>query len=311
MADNRQIRKLINNKQDVMEFSGVASKNSMGEGQVAIQKNNNGQLALYRKKFGKLWKSYMSYDGNQYVDRNMFVKNDIILMIVFIILASIIISYVLGKLLNISSPLSLLIGIGNGICGASAIAGASSVIKSSEEDTVLSIAIINVIGALSIFILPALLTFLAIVDVYDQGMIIGSTIQAVGQVTAAGYILGDQAGETATMIKMLRIVMLGPILFLLSLFYKGKSDSTKASFMKIPHFIIGFILLAVLQNTGFIPESITTVLKYLSKIFLIFAMAAIGLRVLISSMINRGGKVFLLASVSFCIQVFIAIQIVT
>ena len=78
MADNRQIRKLINNKQDVMEFSGVASKNSMGEGQVAIQKNNNGQLALYRKKFGKLWKSYMSYDGNQYVDRNMFVKNDII-----------------------------------------------------------------------------------------------------------------------------------------------------------------------------------------------------------------------------------------
>jgi len=78
MADDRQVRKLINNKQDVMEFSGVASKNSMGEGQVAIQKNNNGQLALYRKKFGKLWKSYMSYDGNQYVDRNMFVKNDII-----------------------------------------------------------------------------------------------------------------------------------------------------------------------------------------------------------------------------------------
>ena len=78
MAGDRQIRKLINSKQDVVEFSGIASKNSMKEGQTAIQKNNNGQLALYRKKFGKLWKSYMSYNGNQYVDRNMFVKNNII-----------------------------------------------------------------------------------------------------------------------------------------------------------------------------------------------------------------------------------------
>ena len=78
MANDRQIRKLINSKQDVVEFSGIASKNSMEEGQTAIQKNNNGQLALYRKKFGKLWKSYMSYDGNQHVDRNMFVKNNII-----------------------------------------------------------------------------------------------------------------------------------------------------------------------------------------------------------------------------------------
>ena len=78
MVDDRQVRKLINSKQDVVEFSGIASKNSMEEGQTAIQKNNNGQLALYRKKFGKLWKSYMSYNGNQYVDRNMFVKNDII-----------------------------------------------------------------------------------------------------------------------------------------------------------------------------------------------------------------------------------------
>ena len=78
MVDDRQVRKLINSKQDVVEFSGIASKNSMEEGQTAIQKNNNGQLALYRKKFGKLWKSYMSYNGNQYVDRNMFVKNNII-----------------------------------------------------------------------------------------------------------------------------------------------------------------------------------------------------------------------------------------
>ena len=78
MADDRQIRKLINSKQDVMEFNGTPSKNSLSDGQLAITKSNNSQLAVYRKKFGKLWKSYMSYDGSQYVDRNIIVKNNII-----------------------------------------------------------------------------------------------------------------------------------------------------------------------------------------------------------------------------------------
>ena len=78
MADERQIRKLINSKQDVMEFNGTPSKNSLSDGQLAITKSNNSQLAVYRKKFGKLWKSYMSYDGNQYVDRNMIVNNNIV-----------------------------------------------------------------------------------------------------------------------------------------------------------------------------------------------------------------------------------------
>ena len=78
MADERQIRKLINSKQDVMEFNGTPSKNSLSDGQLAITKSNNSQLAVYRKKFGKLWKSYMSYDGSQYVDRDIIVKNNII-----------------------------------------------------------------------------------------------------------------------------------------------------------------------------------------------------------------------------------------
>ena len=78
MADDRQIRKLINSKQDVMEFNGTPSKNSLSDGQLAITKSNNSQLAVYRKKFGKLWKSYMSYDGSQYVDRDIIVKNNII-----------------------------------------------------------------------------------------------------------------------------------------------------------------------------------------------------------------------------------------
>ena len=70
---DRDLRNLINTKQDSVEFRGIPSVNGMVEGQTAIQKKSNNQLAIYRKKFGKLWKSYMSSDGNQYVDRNLNV----------------------------------------------------------------------------------------------------------------------------------------------------------------------------------------------------------------------------------------------
>jgi hypothetical protein len=70
---DRDLRNLINTKQDSVEFRGIPSVNGMVEGQTAIQKKSNSQLAIYRKKFGKLWKSYMSSDGNQYVDRNLNV----------------------------------------------------------------------------------------------------------------------------------------------------------------------------------------------------------------------------------------------
>ena len=68
---DRDLRKLINTKQGSVEFQGKPSINGMVDGQVAIEKKSNSQLALYRKKYGKLWKTYMSSDGNQYVDKTL------------------------------------------------------------------------------------------------------------------------------------------------------------------------------------------------------------------------------------------------
>jgi len=123
-----------------------------------------------------------------------------ILNIVFIIFISIIIALIIGKLFKIPSSFSLLIGIGNGVCGSSAIAASSSIINADDEEIALSISIINILGAVSIFAIPTLLNFLSINNANDQGIIIGSTIQAVGQVAAAGHIISEQVGETATII---------------------------------------------------------------------------------------------------------------
>ena len=233
-------------------------------------------------------------------------------LIVALICTSILLSLILGKLLKLSNKLSLLLGIGNGICGSSAIAGASQVVDADENDIGISIAIINILGAVGIFVVPFMIGLFFKGDFYDQGIIIGSTIQAVGQVTAAGFIMGDEVGEVATFIKMIRILMLGPVLIILSLLYKQKNKKIdKNSVFSIPLFIIGFFVLFIMTNYHLIPDSLLPYLKMISKYCLLFAMTAIGLNVSIKEIFKTGYKAVLVSSITFMIQIILVIYILS
>lgn len=236
------------------------------------------------------------------------INYDILFLLLILIISSLLITFVLGKIFKISSNLSILLGIGNAICGSSAIAGASKLLKSKEEEIALSISVVNIIGAIGIFFVPYIINVLTINNIFHQGVIIGSTIQAVGQVVAAGHVFGAEVGETATLIKMVRILSLGPVLFCLSLFMKSKENNILKN---IPYFIVGFVFVIFLNNSISIPNNIVNLLKYVSKIFLILSMTAIGLKVSLNSIFNYGSKVFIIGMLSFIIQIFIAIQFVT
>ena len=232
------------------------------------------------------------------------IGTKVIFIIILIIIVAIFSSLIIGKIFNLSGSLSLLIGIGNGICGSSAIAGASSIIKSKKDDVALSISVINLLGTLGIFLLPLSINTFFSGDFNNIGIIIGSTIQAVGQVTAAGFTMGNDVGELAVIIKMIRILMLGPILILLTFFYSlSDSKSSKTKSFVIPPFIIGFTLFVIAANFNFIPIFLLPILKILSKYALLFAMAGIGLNISLKSMIYTGPKVFLVALLSFSLQI--------
>ena len=236
----------------------------------------------------------------------------IIIIIIALIIIAIVSSYVLGKIFKISTSLSVLLGVGNGICGSSAIAGASSVINAKNEDVALSVSVINLLGAIGIFLVPSLIDLMSISSEFDQSVIIGSTIQAVGQVTAAGYIMGDEVGRLATFIKMVRILALGPMLICLSIIFTSKSDkSTIKKIFSIPSFIIGFIIVSIITNMNIIPSWIILYVNDLSKYLLILAMVAIGINVSLSSLADKGLKVIFVSSVTFLIQLFFCIHFVT
>jgi uncharacterized integral membrane protein (TIGR00698 family) len=239
------------------------------------------------------------------------IDTKIVGLLILLIITSILSSIILGRIFNLSPSLSLLLGIGNGICGSSAIAAASPVLNAKEDDIGLSISTINILGAFGIFILPLTINSFFSGSLENQGIIIGSTIQAVGQVTAAGFIMGDEVGQTATLIKMIRILMLGPLLVCLTLIYSPKTKNHKRFLFSIPSFIVGFTILCVIVNLGCIPMKILPFLSNLSKYCLLFAMSAIGLNISIKSIIDKGYKVFIVASITFGLQIFLSIYLLS
>jgi len=240
-----------------------------------------------------------------------YLHLSLIIQIIFFIIFSFLSIMLFAKIFNLSKTFTILLGFGNAVCGSSAIAAASTVLKSKKEEILLSISLINLIGALSIFVIPTIIQFLSINNIFDQALIIGGTIQAVGQVSAAGYILSDQTGELSLIVKMCRILLLGPMLIILSLVMNKGSISIKNQLLSIPYFIIGFILVAFLQSFNYLPLYFVDTFKIVSKIFLLFAMCSIGLKVSFISLANQGGKIFLATFFAFMLQVIIVIQIVT
>tara|TARA_Y100000817_G_scaffold49013_1_gene34944 strand:- start:1102 stop:2061 length:960 start_codon:yes stop_codon:yes gene_type:complete len=242
---------------------------------------------------------------------NSIVKevDSIILYNVFLfVIVGFFITLLICKLFNLPSKLSQLLAFGNAICGSSAIIAVSSIVRSKKEDVILSVSIINIIGSLSIIIVPFILYFFSINNSFMQGQIIGGTIQAVGQVSATGYIINENVGQAAILIKMSRILFLIPALITFSFIY---SFNKKSDFFQFPFFIIGFIIVFFLSYNNLIPDVFIKYFKILSKYFLLFAITALGLKVSIQTYLKSGIKVFLVCLLAFLIQVFIVVQIVT
>ena len=234
-----------------------------------------------------------------------------VILLILIIFISILLCYCIGKIFGLSKKISILLGVGNGICGSSAIAGASKILKADEEEIGISVAIINGIGGLSILLMPLILiNFFPSFSNEQLGFIVGSTIQAFGQVTATGFIINQEVGEFATIIKMIRIVMLGPVLLILNIVFKNKNSKTKFNFFSVPLFIVGFAMFSILVSINILPNQIIYTFQILSKVLLTIAMAAIGLKISIKGIFRFGPKSFFTALLGFVIQVIFVLILV-
>lgn len=212
----------------------------------------------------------------------------------------------IAKFFHIDKNLALLLGIGNGICGASAIGASKDIIKAKDTDVGISVAVVNLLGTIGIFLVP----FVALSIGFDDkssGILVGNTLQAVGQAVAGGFAISDIAGQNATIVKMGRVVSLTLVLVVLLVVFLDKSDNLSKSktnvFKNIPSFILFFLFFSFLATSDILPTIVVDVIKEISHFTLIVAMAAIGLKISFSSIKENGKNALVVGSLVFVVQI--------
>lgn len=209
--------------------------------------------------------------------------------------------------------MGLLLGSGNAVCGTSAIVSTSKVIKGNDHDTGLSIGAVNFMGTIGIFLLPFIVKILGFNEL-NSADLIGGTIQAVGQVVAAGYSIGDKVGSISVLIKMTRVLMLGPVIFILSMIYSRPHPSeTQTSKFKlpVPLFIIGFFAMSLLAGFSVLPGEAVAVIKKASDILLAISMVGIGMKIEFRALRSSGPKIMMAEVLISAAQIGTAILLVT
>nr|WP_294847494.1 putative sulfate exporter family transporter [uncultured Sphingomonas sp.] len=234
--------------------------------------------------------------------------------IIITVAIAIIGSYTIGRLVGLPMKMALLIACGNSICGNSAIAAVAPAINADSDDVATSIAFTAVLGIAVVIAVPIIAVHLNLSAVAG-GIVAGLTVYAVPQVIAAAGPMGATAVQVGTLVKLTRVLMLGPVVATLSFFVgrRERSDNPangKVPFTRlVPPFILGFIGLALLNSAGLAPTAMTVPAHWLSNSFTILAMAALGLGVDVRSVVKAGPRVVFVVTASLLLLGGIALVV--
>jgi uncharacterized integral membrane protein (TIGR00698 family) len=221
-------------------------------------------------------------------------------------------SYGLCRLLGLPKRMAVLVACGNSICGNSAIAAVAPVIGARPEDVASSIAFTAVLGVIVVLALPLLAPALDL-TLTQYGVLAGLTVYAVPQVLAATIPVGIASAQIGTLVKLVRVLMLGPVVILLSILAGHASPSARPglSFNRlVPWFIVGFLGLALLRSLGLIPDPVLKAVLPTATLLTVVAMAALGLGVDLKVLGRVGGRVTLAVTLSLLVLMGISLGLI-
>jgi uncharacterized integral membrane protein (TIGR00698 family) len=221
-------------------------------------------------------------------------------------------SYGLGRWLGLPKRMAVLIACGNSICGNSAIAAVAPVIGAKPEDVASSIAFTAILGVIVVLALPLLVPLLGL-SMTQYGVLAGLTVYAVPQVLAATVPVSLVSTQLGTLVKLVRVLMLGPVVIALSLVAGRSTKDAKPSLSwnrLVPWFIVGFLGLAVLRSLGVIPDAILQVIVPAATLLTIISMAALGLGVDFKVLKSVGARVTLAVTLSLLVLIAISLSLI-
>ena len=229
--------------------------------------------------------------------------------------------YFIGRALGLDWKLSNLISAGTGICGGSAIAAIAPVIDAKDSDIAYAMSATFLFDMAMIVLFPLMGKWMGLSDqVY--GLWSGTAVNDTSSVVAAGYAFSETAGDFATMVKLTRTLVIIPTVIVFALIEvhikkkeaaaAGLTSDAKAnvSFTQLfPWFILGFVLLAIVNSAGVIPASISSGAKHFSKFLMVAALAAIGLSTSFKEMAKSGIRPMIHGFIISALVVIVAIAV--
>ena len=246
-----------------------------------------------------------------------------IALVVAVAIAS---SYAICRALGLPQRMAILVACGNSICGNSAIAAVAPVIGADGDDIASSIAFTAVLGVLVVLGLPFLVPVLHM-SLTQYGVLAGLTVYAVPQVLAATLPIGALSNQVGTVIKLVRVLMLGPVVLGLSLVASRLREDPKelaphltagdrpmrgrpALYELVPWFIVGFLIVATVRSLGLIPQDLLKPIATVASVLTTISMAALGLGVDVRVVAQAGVRVTAAVTVSLIVLAIISLGLV-
>ncbi len=227
--------------------------------------------------------------------------------IVLVVALAIASSYAISRAFGLPPRMAILVACGNSICGNSAIAAVAPVIGADGDDIAASIAFTAVLGVIVVLLLPLLVPVLAL-SLTQYGVLAGLTVYAVPQVLAATLPIGALSNQVGTVVKLVRVLMLGPVVLALSLLTRRLRDAPDAAspgvsagdrpargrpalHELVPWFIVGFLAVLALRSAGLIPVAMLRPVTTVANLLTTVSMAALGLGVDVRVVARAGLRV--------------------
>jgi hypothetical protein len=224
---------------------------------------------------------------------------------IIIVTGTLLLGILVGKLMKMDKDVALLTSTGSAICGAAAVLGAEPVVKSQPHKTAVAVSTVVIFGTISMFLYPAMYRAGILELTPEQmGIYTGSTLHEVAHVVGAGNAMGTEISDPAVIVKMIRVMLLAPVLLIMSFCLakfgnKGHAKTGTKSKITIPWFAVGFLLIIGFNSLDLLPHAVVEGINSFDTFLLTMAMTALGAETSIDKFKKAGARPFILASVLF------------
>lgn len=219
-----------------------------------------------------------------------------------VVVGTFILGWQLGvRVFGLDRDSAMLIASGSSICGAAAVIATDGTLKSEPYKVSMAVATVVIFGTIAMFLYPALYNWGALnFDAKQYGIYAGATVHEVAQAVVAGNAVGKEAGDTAVIVKMTRVMMLAPFLLGLTLLLsRGGEKSGERAKIMIPWFAVYFLVAVGFNSLNLLPKTVVDTINTVDNFLLAMAMAALGIETNLNKIKNVGMKPIYLALILF------------